>query len=83
MLYTGANRTEKGLIQRIELATSDDLNNWKWYAGNPITNIDPRWYELLNTDIWYEQVLQDPWIFEYNSTYHALITAHINSGDKS
>jgi len=83
MFYTGTNRAEKGLIQRIGLATSDDLVIWKRFSGNPILKSDPRWYEMLNLDVWHEQAWRDPWVFKYNGTFHALITARINYGHKS
>ncbi len=83
MFYTGTNRAEKGLIQRIGLATSDDLLNWQRYPGNPIINADPQWYEMLDLDMWYDQAWRDPWIFERYGTFHAYITARINNGHKS
>ncbi len=46
MLYTGINRGERGLIQRIGLATSDDLIHWTKHPANPVLEADERWYEL-------------------------------------
>ena len=82
LFYTGSNREEKGLIQRIGLAVSDDLVNWNRYAGNPILTPDPRWYETLELGLWHDQTWRDPWIFHYDGTYHIFITARINSGPK-
>ena len=55
MFYTGTNRTEKGLIQRIGLATSYDLIKWERYLEDPKIKIDPRWYEVLDLEMWHEQ----------------------------
>lgn len=80
MFYTGTSRAEKGLIQRIGFATSDDLINWKKHDGNPIIKADPEWYELLDVDIWYEESWRDPWVFIFEDKFHALITARTNQG---
>ena len=80
MFYTGTKRSENGKIQRIGLATSDDLIHWKKHAGNPIMEIDPQWYELLDLDVWYEEVWRDPWVFEFGGRFHAFITARSKAG---
>ena len=80
MFYTGISRLEDGLIQRIGLAISDDLIDWQRYPENPIMEVDSRWYELLDRDIWHEQVWRDPWVFEYNGAFHAFITARVKTG---
>ncbi|HEX2514626.1 MAG TPA: hypothetical protein VH257_07960, partial [Chloroflexota bacterium] len=33
------------MIDRVGVATSTDLVRWERYAGNPIAQADPRWYE--------------------------------------
>ena len=48
MLYTGVNRAEGGLVQRIGLAASDDLVHWDKHPGNPVLEVDPEWYEVLD-----------------------------------
>jgi len=63
MLYTGINRGERGLIQRIGLATSDDLIGWTKHPGNPVLEADPHWYELLDLTRWRDQSWRDPWLF--------------------
>ena len=82
MLYTGTNRAENGRVQRIGLATSADLDHWDRHPGNPVLEIDRRWYEdeaasPLGTCAW-----RDPFVI-YDSTegcYWALITARLNHG---
>jgi hypothetical protein len=52
MLYTGISRAERGLIQRIGLAVSDDLTAWRKHPANPVLQADGRWYELLDLTSW-------------------------------
>ena len=82
LFYTGGNRAEKGLVQRIGLATSDDLIHWKRHPSNPLIVADPRWYELLDLDLWHDQAWRDPWVFCHPQTgdFHALVTARVNYG---
>ena len=81
LFYTGTSQAEKGHVQRIGLAQSDDLVNWKKHENNPIIDVDPRWYELLDKEIWYEQAWRDPWVFEYGGGFHAFITARAKEGE--
>lgn len=37
-------------MQRIGLATSDDLYNWKEYEGNPVLEPDGRWFITFNAE---------------------------------
>ena len=80
MLYTGINRSERGLIQRIGLATSDDLVHWTKYPGNPVIEADDRWYEKLDLDRWRDQSWRDPWLFFDNGEVRVLITARSKAG---
>ena len=83
LLYTGTNRAEQGLIQRIGLATSDDLIHWKKHPANPIIVTDPRWYETLDRTAWYEQAWRDPNVFQHKDQFHCYITARSRWGHKS
>ena len=80
LFYTGVNEKEKGLVQRIGVATSKDLIQWDKYSENPIIEADPQWYELLEENAWHDQAWRDPWVFEYGGEFHAFITARVNSG---
>jgi beta-fructofuranosidase len=85
LFYTGCNRTERGLVQRIGLATSADLINWQKHPENPLIIADPHWYELLDQDLWHDQAWRDPWVFRLSQNgapgaFHALITARANHG---
>ena len=82
LFYTGGNRAERGLVQRIGLATSADLIHWEKHPANPLITAEPRWYELLDLDLWHDQAWRDPWVFRHPETgsFHALITARANHG---
>jgi len=82
LLYTGARREEEGLVQRIGLATSPNLDDWEKHPDNPLIVADPRWYELLDPDLWHDQAWRDPWVFRHpeEGDFHAYITARSNQG---
>lgn len=83
MLYTGVGAADQGLVQRIGLARSDDLRGWVKHPSNPVLEADPRWYELLDTEIWFDQAWRDPWlVWDGDSAlFHAFITARSGRGD--
>lgn len=82
MFYTGSQLSEKGLVQRIGLATSSDLIKWEKYSSQALIEADPRWYELLDLNAWHDQAWRDPWVFYDDATkqFHALITARSKIG---
>lgn len=84
MFYTGGKESERGLIQRIGLATSDDLLTWTKYRPKALIEADPEWYEMYDPALWHDQSWRDPWIFKDNYTgmFHAFITARSNFGPK-
>jgi beta-fructofuranosidase len=83
MLYTGVGSAEDGLVQRIGLARSADLHTWVKHPQNPVVEADPRWYEMLNLDVWFDQAWRDPWavLDVASGLFHAFITARSNLGD--
>jgi len=83
LFYTGASKSEKGLIQRVGVATSADLITWEKQGDRPVLEADPRWYELLDLQMWHDQAWRDPWVFELNGRFHAFVTARSNQGHKS
>jgi beta-fructofuranosidase len=44
LFYTGISRAEDGAVQRVGLATSDDLVSW--VREGVVVEADPRWYEV-------------------------------------
>lgn len=80
MFYTGTSHREGGRVQRVGLATSDDLITWHKHDHRPLIEADRRWYETAGTSPWPEEAWRDPWVFEADGTFHALITARCNQG---
>lgn len=80
MLYTGINRSERGLIQRIGLAVSSDLVHWHKHVANPVLEADASWYELLDLERWRDQSWRDPWLYTDDGRIRALITARSSGG---
>jgi beta-fructofuranosidase len=81
MLYTGISRADRGLIQRVGLATSLDLVNWTKHGKNPVIEADPRWYERYDPSAWRDESWRDPWLYrDADGQLHALITARSCSG---
>jgi beta-fructofuranosidase len=82
MLYTGVSRAEDGLIQRIGLASSDDLVRWTKHPANPVLEADPRWYEQYDATRWRDQSWRDPWLFRTpdDDHVHVLVTARTPAG---
>jgi len=82
MLYTGVNRRERELVQRIGLAVSQDLRHWEKHPANPVLEADGRWYELLGRRGAPDQAWRDPWVFwrEEDQHFHALVTARAATG---
>lgn len=78
MFYTGAS----DLIQTIGVAMSDDLVVWHKYDGNPVTAVDPRWYEKYDGTSWHDEAWRDPWVFPDpdGEGWHMLITARAGHG---
>ena len=82
MFYTGTSRQENGKIQRIGLATSNDLIHWERFLPGALIEPDPQWYETFDLDLWHEQTWRDPWVFESEGKFHAFITARCNTEEK-
>jgi beta-fructofuranosidase len=80
MLYTAAGSAENGQVQRVGLATSDDLVTWRKHDG-PVIEASPRWYELLDTSVWPDQAWRDPWLFRHDGAFHVYLTARARAGD--
>jgi beta-fructofuranosidase len=82
LFYTGISHAERGLVQRIGLAISDDLTRWHRHGPGPLVEADPTWYELLDPTSWYEQAWRDPWVFADpgGDGWHMLATARANGG---
>ncbi|MCW4353808.1 glycoside hydrolase family 68 protein [Hoyosella sp. YIM 151337] len=82
MFYTGISRAENGLIQRIGLATSDDLITWHRQGDTPLVEADARWYEKYDGTAWFDEAWRDPFVFADpdGDGWHMLITARAREG---
>ncbi|MFN8169875.1 MAG: hypothetical protein U0S36_14000 [Candidatus Nanopelagicales bacterium] len=83
LLYTGTSTRDDRLVQRVGLATSDDLVVWTKHDG-PVLESDPRWYETVDMTTWHDQAWRDPWVWwdAEESQFHALVTARVREGER-
>ena len=79
MFYTGISTREAGAVQRIGLATSDDLLRWE--KQGMVLEADPRWYLRRGPDS-PDEAWRDPWVCWDDDTrrFHMLIAARANHG---
>ncbi|MBD3252919.1 family 43 glycosylhydrolase [Candidatus Pacearchaeota archaeon] len=85
MLYTGRNHKKNNFrIQRIGLAISDDLIHWTKHTDNPVLEADKRYYQITNSKnkLGMMTAWRDPYIFEENNKYYAIISARKKSKKK-
>ncbi|MFW6225624.1 MAG: glycoside hydrolase family 68 protein [bacterium] len=80
MFYTGRrDKPNEKQIQRIGLATSNDLFNWKKYENNPIIEADNCIYDMNNNKnaIGKMSIWRDPYVFQDPKTnkYYMIIAA--------
>ncbi|MER6574715.1 hypothetical protein [Nonomuraea sp. NPDC001023] len=82
MFYTGVGHAAGRLVQRIGLATSDDLHTWHRFGDKPLVEPDPTWYEHADSTDWPGEAWRDPWVFAdpTGDGWHMLITAHARQG---
>ena len=78
MFYTGRRRREFW-VQRIGLATSNDLVHWRKHPANPILEADRRYYRMTNAlnRLSNPPAWRDPFLFkdEESGSYYMIITA--------
>lgn len=82
LIYTGTSHAEQGMVQRIGVAVSSDLEYWERLGHGAAIEPDPRWYETLDPSVWHDQAWRDPWVLfdPDESVYHAYITARSKDG---
>ena len=75
MFYTGIDRADRGRVQRIGAAVSDDLMTWTRVSAEPVLVADPRWYATAASAA--EEFWRDPWVFADpgGDGWHLLATA--------
>lgn len=82
MVYTGTSTAEEGKVQRVCLATSADLVHWDKHPGNPLVQLDARWYDGLDLERWHDASWRDPWIVKdpEKDLFHMYVTCRVNTG---
>lgn len=84
MAYTGISSQDR--VQRVGMASSEDLYEWEKYPENPVIEPDNRYYEVPGPDSEENRgwaAWRDPWLLwdEGSRHFYAAITARINEGD--
>lgn len=82
MFYTGLCLAERAPVERIGLAVSTDLEHWERHPGNPLLEVDTRWYEPQNPERWETRAWRDPYLV-YSSeeeAYYMFLSARVNAG---
>lgn len=81
MFYTGTNRAEDGLVQRVGSVESTDLVTWHRTRDHSLTEVDPAIYETLDRTIWHDQAWRDPWVHQRSDgTWMMMVTARVKDG---
>jgi beta-fructofuranosidase len=75
LFYTGRSKTEPVNVQRIGLATSDDLYHWRKVPDDPVLQADSRWYEAPAPDGSNRSDCRDPWIIRFGDRWLMYYTA--------
>ncbi len=82
MFYTALSKSERAPVQRIGLAISSDLEHWERHPGNPLLEVDTRWYESQSTELSEAQTWRDPYIVYApdEQAYYMFLSARVNEG---
>ncbi len=66
LFYTGSNKADEGLVQRIGHATSTDLHQWRRVGNGFCLDLEgpaSKLYETeLQTGFWHDRAMRDPWV---------------------
>lgn len=81
MFYTGLSQADRGMVQRIGVATSTDLITWRT-SSSPVVESDPQWYEQLADGLHNHVAWRDPWVYADpdGNGWHMILTARANKG---
>jgi len=82
MFYTALSLADKAPVQRIGLAISTDLRHWERHPGNPLLEVDTRWYEEQGTERWQAQTWRDPYVVysKDEEMYYMFLSARVKDG---
>jgi beta-fructofuranosidase len=80
MFYSGISIREDSRVQRVGLATSEDLVAWE--RQPLLLEADPRWYETARQHPGGEETWRDPWVFQDpgGGRFHMVVCARVNHG---
>jgi beta-fructofuranosidase len=80
MFYSGISTREDGRVQRVGLATSEDLLSWE--RQPLLVEADRRWYETSREHPRGEETWRDPWVRwdPDGGRFHMVVCARVNSG---
>lgn len=66
LYYTGSNKAENGLYQRIGHATSTDLHDWERVGDGLVLDLvgpTALHYEAsMQSSVWHDRAMRDPWV---------------------
>lgn len=79
LFYSGISTREDGRVQRVGLATSDDLRIWE--RQPLVLEADRRWYETRREHPGGEETWRDPWVFQGpDGRFHMVVCARVKDG---
>ena len=83
MAYTGHRLNEPLFVQRVGMAVSDDLVRWEKLPGNPTSEADPAYYELVSTGQRTLTHWRDPFLLDTGKEVVQYVCARNTDGDIS
>jgi beta-fructofuranosidase len=86
LYYTAINTGGRVLRdQRLGLAESADLTNWRRVGDRPLLAVDPRWYRTIDEDDGASETWRDPFVFRDpgGDGWHMLVSARVPSAPRN
>lgn len=81
MYYTGCSTAERGQVQRVALATSEDLYAWTRHPRNPLLASARPHYNDDRTLVGFIS-FRDPFVFIEDGVWHMLVTGRTADGPR-
>lgn len=84
LFYTGICRGERGHVQRIGAAVSENLLTWERFGNAPLVEADGGFYEVLDQPGCVDEACRDPFVFADpdGDGWHMLFTASRPGADR-
>lgn len=81
LFYTGCSTRDDRRVQRVGVASSDDLLTWSKHRRAPVVETDGRWYERTDDRRWPHEAWRDPHVIVGDDgLLHMLLTARTREG---